>query len=123
MMRRIGIVMLVLGVVACSGATVVTEADDGGTIELEVGDEFELALPANPSTGFTWVFGPFDANVIEQIDGETYEAESDALGAPGTLTYRFAARAEGTVVLTLTYEREFEDVEPEDTFTLTVNVG
>lgn len=123
MTRRIGILMLVLTVVACSAANVVTEADDGGTLELDVGDEFELALPANPSTGFTWVFGPFDADVIEQIDGERSEAESDALGAPGTLTHRFAARAEGTVELTLTYERPFEDAEPEDTFTLTVIVG
>jgi hypothetical protein len=55
------------------------------------------ALEGNPSTGFDW--------------------------APGTVTYRFRAAAQGSTDLVINYSRSFESVPPERTFKLTVRVG
>jgi inhibitor of cysteine peptidase len=122
-MRRIMATVLALALAACSGTTEVTESDDGGSVSVGVGEEFTVALPANPTTGFTWMVVRVDADVFEQVDETEFVPDSDALGAGGTLTYHFEGRAEGTGQLVLEYRRPFENVAPEATFTLTVNVG
>lgn len=122
-MRRIVVMIVALMLAACSGSTEVTESDDGGSVAVGVGEEFTVALPANPSTGFTWTVARLDADVFEQVGETEFEPESDALGAGGTLTYRFEGRAAGTGELVLEYRRPFENVAPESTFTLTVDVG
>lgn len=121
-MRRTTILVLMVLLTACGQGTEVTEADDGGSVEIEVGDTFTVSLPANPSTGFTWTVNPFDANVVEQVGEAEFEPESDLVGAPGVYSIQFEGRAAGTVELVFDYERTFEDAEPEDTFQLTVTV-
>jgi len=123
MKRHSGAVVLAALLAACSQTATVTEADDGGSVSIGVDDELVISLPANPSTGYGWVVGPFDANVLEQVGEAEFEAESDALGAGGTYTLRFEGRAAGTVELAFDYERAFEDTDPEDTFVITVTVG
>ena len=109
---------------ACSQSVSMTEADDGSSVTLEVGQELEVSLPANPSTGFGWTVVIGDASVLEQVGEAEFVTESeDLVGAGGVLTMRFVALAEGTTELRLDYERSFEDVEPEETFTLDVTVG
>lgn len=122
MKRHIGVVVLAVLVTACSSTARVTEADDGGSVSIGVGDELVISLPANPSTGYAWVVGPFDADVLEQVGEAEFESESDLVGAPGIYTVRFEGRAAGTVELVLDYERSFEDTDPEDTFVITITV-
>jgi inhibitor of cysteine peptidase len=123
MKRQSGVFFLAVLLAACSQTASVTEADDGGSVSIGVGDELVISLPANPSTGYSWVFGPFYATVLEQVGEAEFEAESDALGAAGNYTVRFEGRVAGTVELILDYERPFEDAEPEDTFVITITVS
>ena len=109
---------------ACSQPASMAEADDGTSVTIEVGQELEVSLPANPSTGFGWTVVIGDASVLEQVGAAEFVTESeDLVGAGGVLTMRFVVVADGTTELRLDSERSFEDVEPEDTFTLDVTVG
>lgn len=108
---------------ACSSAVTVTDSDDGGSVQLAVGDELDVALSANPSTGYDWYVTAVDRAVLEQSADPTFEAESDLAGAEGTVHLRFTAVGEGSTALELVYERSFEDAPPLDTYRIEVAVS
>ena len=104
---------------ARSNSIALAQDDSGRSIATSVGDEIVVSLEGNPTTGFDWaVVGPI-APVLEQID-RTFTPQSSALGAGGTVRYRFRTAAAGTTTLTLVYSRSFESVPPQRTFTVTV---
>jgi inhibitor of cysteine peptidase len=119
--RIVGPLMLVL-LGACSTARTLNLDDDGMRIELETGDEVELVLPGNPSTGYEWVVTEAPPN-LQQVDETEFVPESDLIGAGGEFHFRFKATEPGTAQLSLTYERPFEEVEPSDAFEIEVTVG
>lgn len=114
--------MLVLLVLACSTAVTATIDDDGGSVELAVGDTLELALPGNPTTGYDWHMGAVDEAVLRQVGETTFEPQSELLGAPGLVHLRFTAVGEGSTALELVYRRSFEDGSPLERFVLEVEV-
>jgi inhibitor of cysteine peptidase len=119
--RMVGPLLLVL-LGACSSADTLTLDDDGGQIDLKDGDEIELVLPGNPSTGYEWVV--IDApSILEEVGEAEFLPESDLIGAGGEFHFRFVATAPGTAQLRLVYERPFEEVEPVDAFEIEVTVG
>lgn len=113
--------ILLLG--ACSIVQTLAPDDDGSQIELSRGEEVELVLPGNPSTGYTWVVVADASPVLEVIGEPEFRPESDLVGAPGEYHFRFAAREQGKVQLLLTYQRPFEEAEPLDTFEVEVTVS
>lgn len=119
--RIVGPLMLVL-LGACSAAQTLNLDDDGMRIELQTGEEVELVLPGNPSTGYEWVLTEAPSN-LQQVDEPEFVPESDLLGAGGEFHFRFKAIEPGTAQLSLTYERPFEEVEPLDAFEIEVTVG
>jgi inhibitor of cysteine peptidase len=119
--RIVGPLMLVL-LGACSTARTLNLDDDGMRIELETGDEVELVLPGNPSTGYEWVVTEAPPN-LQHVDETEFVPESDLIGAGGEFHFRFKATEPGTAQLSLTYERPFEEVEPLDAFEIEVTVG
>ena len=118
------IATLLLG--ACGGIPeplqVGAEAD-GTQVELKVGQQLVISLESNPTTGFGWHVPFVDEGVLTQV-GEvefTQGEEAEGLvGAGGTETLTFEAVAKGTTTLTLNYDRSWEAVDPEQTFTLTI---
>jgi inhibitor of cysteine peptidase len=78
---------------------------DGETIKVAVGDEFVIALPANPSTGYTWTASS-DPDVTfvssRQVSGGSQP------GSPGTQQLTFRGTHPGTSTLELEYARSFE---------------
>lgn len=117
--------ILVLTLAACSLAAVQLTADDnGGQVEVEAGQEFTIVLSGNPSTGFTWEAKDLDTTMFELVGEPEFVSDDPGLvGAGGTLTLTFKALQAGTVPLTLVYHRPWEtDVEPIDTFSVTVTV-
>ena len=109
---------------ACGQPLAMTDVNDGEAVAIEVGQELEVSLPANPSTGFGWTIVIDDPSVLEQVGESEFVSESEELvGAGGVLTMRFVGLAQGSTRLRLDYERPFEDVEPEDSFFLDVTVG
>ena len=101
---------------AASGGTVYTEANT--TVTVATGDSFTIQLPANPSTGSTWVptipmgyvqvsdamLPPTDArNIVGQGTAEQWVFSADT---PGTGTMAFALMPAGgstTATRTVTF--------------------
>ena len=123
------VLMVVLGIVVsaagCSPKTVSLGADaDGSQVELAVGERLVVRLDGNPSTGYTWEVQEGTGPVLRQV-GETEFSGGDPslVGSGGTLTLTFEAVQAGTTALVLVYHRPWEtEVEPADTFTVTVSV-
>jgi inhibitor of cysteine peptidase len=99
-------------------------ADAGSTVELQIGDVILLSLEGNPSTGYGWNVVQGAPAVVRLIGEPSFTLASDALGAGGTLTYRFEAQGASETTLELAYARPFEpDTPPLETFAITVRVG
>jgi predicted secreted protein len=104
------------------------EADNGTTVQFRASGgwgAFYISLQSNPTTGFDWFVVEGAGDVVAQVGDGVYESDERAgnvPGAGGTTTFEFDVIAEGATTLVLHYMRSWEDVEPEDTFELTVNV-
>jgi inhibitor of cysteine peptidase len=94
----------------------------GSTIAFEVGGTLTIALPANPSTGYSWVVSWIDPAIVTQTGEPAFVAESDLIGAGGTMTFHFTAAGAGMSELRLDYRRSWEDAEPLDTYLVIINV-
>lgn len=77
----------------------------GDSIAVANGDEFVVALPANPSTGYSWTAGD-DADVTNVSSRQV--AGGSQPGAAGTQELTFRATNTGTSTLELAYARSFE---------------
>jgi inhibitor of cysteine peptidase len=126
MNRRWLVVLLVVVAVACrtsDGGITIDQEADGTTITLAVGDVLEVALPANPTTGFTWEVTAVDGAILSAAGDYVFVADSTAVvGSGGTMTFSFDVLAPGTTTLEMVYHRTFESEPPADTFTVTVTV-
>ncbi len=77
----------------------------GDTVKVANGNEFLIALPANPSTGYSWTAGD-DPDV--SFVSSRQVAGGSQLGAGGTQELTFRAEQVGTSTLELAYARSFE---------------
>ena len=105
--------------------TRLTEAADGSTVTLAVGDELVVALESNASTGYAWQVVTPLPEMLEQAGEARYVApeDEDLVGAPGTEELTFDVVATGSGTLELVYVRSFEEpAEPAETVTVTVDV-
>lgn len=117
--------ILVLVMTACGPAkTRLTANDNGRQVEVKAGDLIVISLDGNPSTGYTWEASDLDTAMFAQVGETEFKSDSPGLvGAGGTLTLTFEALRAGSATLTLIYHRPWEtDVEPLDTFSITVVV-
>jgi inhibitor of cysteine peptidase len=101
---------------------VIGPAQAGSTITLAAGEQFTVTLPGNPSTGYSWVVTTINPALLTQIGEPEFSTGSDLVGAGGTITFRFEATGAGQDAMQLDYLRPWEDVEPIDTYRVTVNV-
>ena len=81
----------------------------GDTIKVANGDEFVIALPANPSTGYSWTAG--DDPDVAFVSSRQVSGGSQP-GAGGTQELTFRADQVGTSTLELAYTRSFEQGVP-----------
>ena len=118
------IALFLLGAEACGTGTVrLTSQDAGTTLHLRTGQGVEIALDGNPTTGYTWEVAPESDAPLRQNGQPEFKANSNALGAGGTMTLRFTAQAQGSGTLKLIYHRPFEpNVAPLKTFEVKVVV-
>lgn len=89
------ILALILLLAARSSRPTLTSEDNGARIELNRGEEFELVLSGNPSTGYAWRVEEVSP-VLVLIGEPDFQPGSDLVGAPGEYRFRFAAREPGT---------------------------
>ena len=117
--------LVMAAISGCSAQTALAlEAkDNGNQITLQKGQTLTVKLEANPTTGYTWEMVEPEGAILRQVGEPEFNADSDLLGAPGTLTLRFEAVQAGQIELRLVYHRPWETgVEPLETFTVQVTV-
>ena len=106
---------------ANSGAIVVSQAQNGGTIAPAAGETFTVQLAGNPTTGYEWTVAQIDAAYLRLIDS-SYAADSSAVGSGGVYTFQFETLQPGATTLGLVYRRSWETTPADQAFTLTVNI-
>ena len=87
-----------------------TEEDSLDEVPVSSGDEIEIRLESNATTGYRWVL--LDDRVpdpLALVESRFEEPESDLVGAPGTQVFVFEAVEPGADVLRLEYVRPFDD--------------
>lgn len=75
-------------------------------IEVQKGQEFQIALGSNPTTGYTWRVD-FATNLISLID-KKFRPTSKLFGAPGTETFTFSTLNKGETEIVFSYLRPWE---------------
>jgi inhibitor of cysteine peptidase len=90
-----------------SGRIVLTAENNGQFIELAAGDEIDVVLVGNPTTGYEWQLEKTDESVLALIDS-AYTADSDRIGSGGEYRFRFRAAAAGEAEVSLVYKRPWE---------------
>jgi predicted secreted protein len=129
-MFRLILIMLVGLLYACSAVGTpeqstkqLTDADNGNSIELSVGDKIEIELPGNPTTGFQWEVSDVDSIILSPIGEPEFKPSSNAVGSGGNVILRFEAVGAGQTELKLIHHRPFEkNVPPIQTFEVIVTV-
>lgn len=96
-----------------------SRSDDNSSVELAVGETFDVALEENPTTGYRWSVetSPPDALVL---DGDEFSAAGAGIGAGGQRRFRFRAARAGTFTLSCRNARPWEPAATSmDTFRVT----
>jgi predicted secreted protein/N-acetylneuraminic acid mutarotase len=105
----------------------VTEADNGGQIELEQDKLLVVTLESNPSTGYQWELVENNDFVLKQFGQKEYKPPETSnprmVGAGGWEIFRFKAVSTGQTTLEFVYHRAWEDTEPLKTFSIQVVVN
>lgn len=80
-------------------------------LQLHPGQDFNLRLPSNPTTGFRWMMREDGAPVLQLLGPEVYSTPEEAgvVGSAGVSTWRFRAVASGEGRLDLDYRRPWEN--------------
>jgi predicted secreted protein len=102
-----------LVVPACSSdpaeQAVYGDADSGTEILVDAGEQFEIQLDSNPSTGYSWeIADDAGLNAVELITRDHEPADTELVGASGVDVFVFEAVA-GAQILRLEYARSFDD--------------
>ena len=87
----------------------ITQSDQGRTIEVNQGDLIVIRLAENLTTGYGWELEAVDSKVLELLDSDYSEDRGELMGSGGTRTFRFQAESPGNQQIQLGYRRPWED--------------
>jgi inhibitor of cysteine peptidase len=73
------------------------------SVTLKKGEALDIALPANPSTGYLWTPVGQKGDILAENGEGTFKAESGLVGAPGVYTLHLKAAKAGAQTLVLGY--------------------
>lgn len=102
---------------------VVTEADNGKSINLTNGDTFSLELRENPSTGYSWQLNLSQGLSILSDKYTQDQAAEGQVGVPGTHSWEIKAVTQGSQLIKGIYKQPWMNTTGTETnFTLDVEV-
>jgi predicted secreted protein len=81
-------------------------ADPAAAILVTAGETFAIALPGNPSTGYTWQ-ASVDPRYLELI-GQEFEPDGEGVGSGGYEVLRLRALIAGETEVTCDYQRPWD---------------
>jgi len=93
---------------------VITDADKGGEVHLKTGDQLELRLRANPSTGYMWYLQAKSTPLLKLTGQSQTEATEPGVGRPVFQIFKFEPRRSGDGVLLMHYVRSWEAPSPDE---------
>jgi inhibitor of cysteine peptidase len=82
--------------------------DEGKTVKVKVGNQLNVSLDGNPSTGYHWEVGPGGSTLLEQVGEAEFASDNNAVGSPGKVTLTFKAVKPGEETLQLVYHQPWE---------------
>ena len=107
----------------------ITEKDNMGEVQIELGGILTVKLESTPGTGYTWRLVRNDPGLLKQMgeplpETRLVDPKKKIVGAPEDLVFRFRAQGKGSNILSLEYLREFEKkAAPLKTFSVTVQIN
>ena len=110
-----GVVLAICMVAGCVGS-VKTYTDSGQTIEIDLNQQFVIALGSNPTTGYGWQID-YNESMLELVESKYEggeEAKQGMVGAGGVEFFRFKALKSGKTEITMVYRRPWEEPSPQD---------
>ncbi len=110
-----GLLVAIVLLAACSAVHDVSETNTASATPVKVGDEVQITLDANPTTGYVWELTELDTTRLQQLGMFDYQSDTEQqglYGAPVKMTARFKAIAPGTATVVLVYRRPFETNTP-----------
>jgi len=108
---------------AQAATKVVTDADNGKTVTIKMGDVLEVRLNANPTTGYMWYLQKQSTALLKLTSQSQTQATQPGVGRPIVQIFNFAPKATGTGVLLLHYVRSWLNPDPnEEQFSLHVTI-
>ena len=128
-MKRILVILMCFFLLACERHVLLQE-NSGKTLELKKGERFQIDLPENPSTGYSWEFltEPKKSNVVREEKSEYISKKGPMLGAGGRKIFTYTATEKGKVELRGFYKRNYENIfyldamgDPRVRYTIIVN--
>jgi predicted secreted protein len=120
----VALMALAVGCGGSSTPTEVLEADAAKGVKIAVGEQFDLVLQANATTGFEWrLVEPTTQETVKKIKSEYHEPNTGTIGAGGTDHWIFEGVRAGEATVKLEHVRPWEpDAAPERTVTVKVTV-
>lgn len=82
-------------------------ADDGGTVDIEIGDTLSVCLPENATSGHIWAPDDLDPDMLELL-AEAPDYPGRVVGSGGEVTFQIRAAAPGVAELAFKKWREWE---------------
>ena len=81
-----------------------------------------VQLPANSTTGYQWTYSMDKQGVLTEASSDYITPETSAVGVGGTQEYVFQASGDGTVTISFTYVRSWENTDTDSTATYVFTV-
>jgi inhibitor of cysteine peptidase len=94
-------------------------------LNMRVGQEMQLSLRSNPSTGFRWVVKDAASSVLKSLGPELYSNPEDRglVGSAGQSSWRYKAEHPGNGRILMIYQQPWEpNVAPANTFDCAIRV-
>ena len=98
-------------------------SDPTQLITVRAGENFELVLPSNPSTGYRWMLAEeLDANVVELLNQDYIAQQPVMPGSGGVDVWTMRAISPGDATIMLGYYPPDSDTEPAETVIFSIEV-
>jgi inhibitor of cysteine peptidase len=85
----------------------IDKSQNGGEVEVALGQQIELRLGENPTTGYRWHLRSKIEPVLA-VHEDTFASSGTGVGAGGIRCWRFQAAQEGTARVELENRRSWE---------------
>lgn len=125
------LLLFLLPVIFLAGCSLVTEklpqitiADKGNNFDFPVGQQFQVVLPSNQSTGYQWQVDDITAGVLEQVNNEyqlSDKYKENIVGAGGEEIWTFKVLKVERSHIVMKYRRPWDKLDIANEFLVTIN--